>query len=200
MMYIFIRSKIHRSTITTVARPQFAGSVEPATRAKQHYITGYIQWHYAIYRFTDCTFLFLFLLCSTAYFFIACENPPNKCAKMTRQNILPWKTAGFIRENNPPNYLPEKLAISTRGLLARDPPFPAQNPQAGHGPPTPLPPPPYGSANGVGGGGREPARPTHAYWTGTFFSHLMNGYIFLYNNNTYIFCTERIEWSIHILL
>jgi hypothetical protein len=39
----FIRSKIHRSTITTVARPQFAGSVEPATRAKQHYITGYIQ-------------------------------------------------------------------------------------------------------------------------------------------------------------
>jgi hypothetical protein len=39
----FIRSKIHRSTITTVARPQFAGSVEPATRAKQHYTTGYIQ-------------------------------------------------------------------------------------------------------------------------------------------------------------
>jgi hypothetical protein len=38
-----IRSKIHRSTITTVARPQFDGSVEPATRAKQHYITGYIQ-------------------------------------------------------------------------------------------------------------------------------------------------------------
>jgi hypothetical protein len=67
-------------------------------------------------------------------------------------------------------------------LLARDPPFPAQNPQAGHGSPT-LPPPPHGSANGAGGGGREPARPTHAYWTGTFpfFSHLMNGYIFLYN-------------------
>ncbi len=39
----FIRSKIHRSTITTVARPQLAGSVEPATKAKQHYITGYIQ-------------------------------------------------------------------------------------------------------------------------------------------------------------
>jgi hypothetical protein len=39
----FIHSKIHRSTIPTVARPQLAGSVEPATRAKQHYIIGYIQ-------------------------------------------------------------------------------------------------------------------------------------------------------------
>jgi hypothetical protein len=39
----FTRSKIQRSTITTVARSQLAGSIEPATRAKQHYITGYIQ-------------------------------------------------------------------------------------------------------------------------------------------------------------
>jgi hypothetical protein len=31
MMYILFAV---RSTITTVARPQFAGSVEPATRAK----------------------------------------------------------------------------------------------------------------------------------------------------------------------
>jgi len=30
----FIRSKIHRSTITTVARPQLAGSVEPVMRAQ----------------------------------------------------------------------------------------------------------------------------------------------------------------------
>jgi hypothetical protein len=43
MMYISFAVKIRRSTITTVARPQLAGSVEPATRAKQHYITGYIQ-------------------------------------------------------------------------------------------------------------------------------------------------------------
>jgi hypothetical protein len=42
MMYISHAVKIHRSTITTVARPQFAGSVEPATRAKQHYTVGYI--------------------------------------------------------------------------------------------------------------------------------------------------------------
>jgi hypothetical protein len=51
-------------------------------------------------------------------------------------------------------------------LLARDPPFPAQNPQAGPGPPT-LPPP-TAPPTEQGGGGREPAWPTHAYWTGTF--------------------------------
>ena len=126
-------------------------------------------------------FSFTFLLCSTASLFIACENPPNKCAKMTRQiscrENLPDSPARITRRI----YLPEKPAISTGGLLARDPPFPAQNPQAGHGSPT-LPPP-HGSATGAGGGGREPTRPTHAYWTGTFlsFSHLMHGYIFLYN-------------------
>jgi hypothetical protein len=43
VQYISFTVKIHRSTITTVARPQLAGSVEPVTRAKQHYITGYIQ-------------------------------------------------------------------------------------------------------------------------------------------------------------
>ncbi len=42
MMYISFAVKIHRSTITMVARPQLAGSVEPVTRAKQHYITGFI--------------------------------------------------------------------------------------------------------------------------------------------------------------
>ncbi len=34
MMYISFAAKIHRSTITTVARPQLAGSREPATKAK----------------------------------------------------------------------------------------------------------------------------------------------------------------------
>ena len=130
---------------------------------------------------------FPFLLCSTACFSLLvktrqwmCQNdPPNKCAKMTRQNILPWKSAGFTRENNPPN------------LLARDPPFPAQDPPGRTWLASLLPPPPHGSANGAGGGGREPARPTHAYWTGTFpfFPHLMNGYIFLYNT-TYTYSTQ----------
>ncbi len=122
--------------------------------------------------------------------FIDCENPPNKCAKMTRQiNASKWPAKISCRENLPDSpariirriYLPEKPAISTRGLLARDPPFPVQNPQARPGPPT-LPPP-TAPPTERGGGGRELARPTHAYWTGTFpfFPHLMNGYIFLYN-------------------
>jgi hypothetical protein len=34
MMYISFAVKIHRSTITTVARPQLTGSAEPVTRAK----------------------------------------------------------------------------------------------------------------------------------------------------------------------
>jgi hypothetical protein len=34
MMYISFAVKIHRSTITTVARPQLAGSREPATKVK----------------------------------------------------------------------------------------------------------------------------------------------------------------------
>jgi hypothetical protein len=57
--------------------------------------------------------------------------------------------------------LPEKPAISTRGLLARDPPSPLKIPRqdlASH----PSPPPPHGSANGAGeGAGSRPGPPTH---------------------------------------
>jgi hypothetical protein len=34
MMYISFAVKIHRSTITTVAKPQLTGSAEPVMRAK----------------------------------------------------------------------------------------------------------------------------------------------------------------------
>ncbi len=87
-----------------------------------------------------------------------------------RQNNTQEKTASKIRHENMPDlcatktcqiYLPEKPAISTRGLLAREPPFPPQNPRARPSPPS-LPPPPSSSVNGEGGGGKEPARPTHA--------------------------------------
>ncbi len=103
MMYISFAAKIHRSTITTVARPQLAGSVTPVTRAKQHYITGCIQWHYAAYRSTDYTFLFLFFFFALEF---AClidwENPPNKCAKMIRQiNAPKWPAKIFCHGNLP---------------------------------------------------------------------------------------------------
>ncbi len=161
-------------------------------------------------QFTDLlnvhSFFFLFL--SFACLFLDYENPLNECTKMTRQiNAPKWPAKISCRGNLPDLparitrriYSPEKSAISTRGLLARDPPFPAQNPQARPDPPT-LPPP-TAPPTEQGGGGREPARPTHAYWTGTFafIPHFMNGYIFLYDT-IQIFYTERINVSINILL
>ena len=85
-------------------------------------------------------------------------NAPKWPAKISCRENLPDSPARIIRRI----YLPEKPAISTRGLLARDPPFPAQNPQARPGPPT-LPPPPSSSANGAEGegAGSRPGPPTH---------------------------------------
>ncbi len=146
--------------------------------------------------------------CFGICFFIDCENPPNKCAKMTRQiNAPKWPPKISCHENLPESpariirqiYSPEKSAISTRGLLARDPPFPAQNPQARPGPPTP---PPHSSANGAGGRGQG-AGPAHPrIWTGTFpfFPHFMNGYIFLYNTIHTYSTQSGLKWSINILL
>ncbi len=112
--------------------------------------------------------------------FIACENPPNKCAKMTRQiNAPKWPAKISCRENLPDSparithriYLPERPAISTRGLLARDPPFPAQNPQAGPGSPT-LPPPRLRQWSWGEGAGRRPGPPTHIEQVLLLFFHI----------------------------
>ncbi len=114
-------------------------------------------------------FFFFLFLCSTACLFIACENPPNKCAKMTRQiNAPKWPAKISCRENLPDSpariirriYLPEKPAISTRGLLAREHPFPAQNPQARPGPP-PSPPPTAPLTERGEGAGSRPGPSTH---------------------------------------
>ena len=151
---------------------------------------------------------FTFLLCSTASLFIACENPPNKCAKMTRQiNAPKWPAKISCRENLPDSparitrriYLPEKPAISTRGLLARDPPFPAQNPQAENGSPT-LPPPQLRQRSRGEGAGRRPGPSTHIEqvlllscpisWMATY--SCITRYIHILH--------KRIKWSINILL
>ena len=74
-------------------------------------------------------------------------DPPNRPAKQTRQNVLPWKHAKSTREHDPPN------------SLAKDPPFPAQDPQAGHNlPASPPPPPTAPSAERGRGWGADPAR------------------------------------------
>jgi hypothetical protein len=85
-------------------------------------------------------------------------NAPKWPAKISCCGNLPDSPARITRRI----YSPEKSAISTRGLLARDPPFPAQNPQAGPGPPL-LPPPPHPlrqQSQGEGAGSR-PGPPTH---------------------------------------
>jgi len=77
-------------------------------------------------------------------------DPPNRPAKQTRQNVLPWKHAKSTREHDPPN------------SRAKDPPFPAQDPQAGHNlPASPPPPPTAPSAEQGEGVGSRPGPPTH---------------------------------------
>ena len=107
-------------------------------------------------------------------------DQPNGPAPQIRQNGLPWEHAKSTRECDPPN------------SRAKDPPFPAQDPQAGHNSPaSPPPPPPHGSVNGAGGGGGEPTRPAYASCTGTSVSlaclHILTGH------NIYAFYIERIN-------
>jgi hypothetical protein len=101
---------------------------------------------------------------------------------MTRQNILPWQPAGFTRENNPQNLLARKICHFKSRLACQRSPLPCLKPQARPSPPT-LPPPQTAPQTEPGGGGREPARPTHASWTGTFtfLPHFMNDHIFFYD-------------------
>ncbi len=103
------------------------------------------------------------------FFFFAQQLTFSLLVKTRQINVPKWPAKTSCRENlpDPPTriirriYLPEKPAISTRGLLARDPPFPAQNPQAGHGLPT-LPPPPTAPPTERGeGAGSQPGPPTH---------------------------------------
>jgi hypothetical protein len=99
---------------------------------------------------------------------------PNRSAKQTRQNVLPWKHAKSIREHDPPN------------SLARDPPFPAQDPQAGHNlPASPPLPPTAPSAEQGRGRGAGPARPSIL---NRYFYFPLNVYIFLQNMT----CTHSI--------
>ncbi len=120
---------------------------------------------------------FAFLSLLNSMLFITCENPPSKCAKMTHQINQPkWPVKMSCHEN-----LPNPPARITRQIhLPEIPPFPAQNPQAGHGSPT-LPPPPTAPPMERGeGAGSRPGPPTHIEQVLFLsFSHLMNGNIFM---------------------
>jgi hypothetical protein len=156
--------------------------------------------HNAIYRSTEYAFYFSLLLLffsSKTRSISGHENPPNKCAKTTRQNDPPEKSAmttfqihmrlkpaEFTRRKNPPFQLAACLPEIPPSLLR----IPRQDP-ARH--PFPPPPAPAALSTEQGGGGREPARPTHASRTSTlaFIPFFMNGYIFLYDT-TYTYSIQ----------
>ncbi len=108
------------------------------------------------------------------------NDPPNKCAKKTRQNILPWQPAGFTRENNPPNLLARKICHFNSRLACQRSPLPcSRSPRldpARHPPPQQLRQRSRGRGQGAG-----PAHPRILNRYFYFHSHFMNGYIFLYD-------------------
>ncbi len=141
-------------------------------------LTGLLSIHF--------TFLYLLCLSSKSAWFTGHENPPNKCAKITRQKNPPVKSAvktcqiyvrlrptEFTRRKNPP--------LQLAACLPEKPPSPLRIPRqdpARH----PPPPPPGSSVNGEGGRGQGagPAHPRiHRYFY--FHSLFMNVYIFLYD-------------------
>ncbi len=156
-----------------------------------------------IMQFTDLLIIHFFpFLC---FAFSPFWNPLVSLAMKTRQINLPkWPAKMSCHGNlldSPARitrriYSPEKSAISTRGLLARDPPFPAQNPQARPGPPT-LPPPQQLRQWSQGeGAGSRPGPPTlldrYFYFPSPFHEWL---HILLWHD-TYIFYTERINMKV----
>ena len=92
-----------------------------------------------------------------------CQNdPPNKCAKMTRQNILPWKPARFTRENNLPNLLARKTSHFNSRLACQRSPLPCSKSPGRTRPANPPPPPPAAPPTEHGeGAGSRPGPPTH---------------------------------------
>jgi hypothetical protein len=95
-------------------------------------------------------------------------DPPNRPAKQTRQNVLPWEHAKSTREHNPPN------------SHARDPPFPASPP-----PPPPAPPTEKGE-----GAESRPGPPVHLEQVLLLSLECLH---ILTEHNIYAFYTERIK-------
>jgi hypothetical protein len=106
-------------------------------------------------------------------------DPPNRPAKQTRQNVLPWEHAKSTREHNPPN------------SHARDPPFPAQDPPGrtwlASLPPPPPPAPP--TERGEGAESR-PGPPVHLEQVLLLSLECLH---ILTEHNIYAFYTERIK-------
>ncbi len=114
---------------------------------------------------------------------------------MTRQNILPWKSAGFTRENNPPNLLARKTCHFNSQLACQRSPLPRSKPLRQDMARQPSPPHPrLRQRSGGRGQGAGPAHPCILNRYFPFFSHLMNGYIFLYNTIHTVHILHRADW------
>ncbi len=136
--------------------------------------------------YTQFTSLFFTLLSLNPLDLLAMKtrqiNVLKSPAEMTRQKNPPWQLAGFMCDFDPRNLLARnRRHCNSRYWLARETPFPAQNPQARPGPP-PSPPPQQLRQRRKGGRGQEtdPARP--CILNRYFYFHFphMNDYIFLY--------------------
>jgi hypothetical protein len=128
------------------------------------------------------SFLFLSFLAQQHVFSLLMKNPPNKCAKLTRQ-INPPKCLAMETCQIHPRVWPAKFTCQ-RSPLPRSR-SPGRTWLAN------LPPPPQLRQRSRGEGGQE-ADLARLCILSRYFYFLMNDYIFLYNT-TLIFYTERIN-------
>jgi hypothetical protein len=116
---------------------------------------------------------------TSLFFTLLSLNPLDLLAMKTSQTNVPKSPA--VCDFDPRNLLARtRRHCNSRYWLAREPPFPAQNPQARPGPP-PFPPPLATPCSGGGGRGQEtdPARPCILNRYFNFHFPYMNDYIFL---------------------
>ena len=110
-------------------------------------------------------------------------DQPNGPAQQTRQNGLPWEHAKSTRECDPPN------------SRAKDPPFPAPDPQAGHNlpaspPPSPPPAPPTEQGEGAESRPGPPVHLEQVLLLSLECLHILTGH------DIYAFYIERINKEI----
>ncbi len=124
------------------------------------------------------------------------ENPPNKCAKITRQKNPPVKSAMktcqiyvWLKPAGKTSHFNSRLACQRT-------PFPAQNPQAGPGPPSLSPPRQLRQRSRERGQGAGPAHPRILNRYSHFHSLFHEWLHILMWHNIYIFYTERINMKV----
>jgi hypothetical protein len=138
--------------------------------------TGLLSVH-----FTSFSFLFFQKpACFTGH-----ENPPNKCAKITRRNDPPEKSAmatcWIHTQPKPAEFTRRKDLPFQLAACLPEIPLPAQNPQARPGPPSLPPPGQFRQRSKWEGAGSRPGNPHILNRYFYFHSLFMNGFISLHD-------------------